>query len=56
MQKLRLDLDRLEVEAFATSIPVEEKGTVQGAASIIKGTCDISCVPSGCTFNCSSTC
>jgi len=56
MQKLRLDLDLLEVEALATSIPVEEKGTVRGANSIIKGTCDISCVPSGCTFDCSSTC
>ena len=55
MQKLRLDLDRLQVEGFATHAPVDERGTVEGAATIIEGTCGISCVPSGCRETCTTT-
>ena len=54
MQKLRLDLDQLQVEGFATHAPVDTRGTVQGLQSIIKGTCEISCVPSGCWETCTT--
>jgi len=54
MQKLRLDLDQLQVEGFATDAPLDGRGTVEGAASIINGTCGISCVPSGCWETCTT--
>ena len=56
MKKLRLDLERLEVDGFATHAPLAERGTVQGQRTIIEGTCDISCVPSGCANVCTPTC
>ncbi|HSU17656.1 hypothetical protein [Longimicrobium sp.] len=56
MKKLQLDLDQLHVEGFVTDAPLDERGTVEGAQTIIEGTCGPSCLPSGCTFHCTTDC
>jgi hypothetical protein len=56
MKKLRLNVDQLEVEGFSTVTPAEDRGTVHGQRTVIEGTCDPSCLPSTCTFDCTGTC
>ena len=56
MNKLRLNVDQLQVEGFSTETPASERGTVKGAQTVIGGTCGPSCLPSTCTFDCTGTC
>ena len=60
MKKMRLDLESLDVEAFATSEAEGERGTVQGHWSQV-GTCDAAfvatCQVNGtCAWTCGSGC
>ena len=57
MRKIRLDLESLDVEAFETSTPERDRGTVQGQWSQ-PGTCDAAAYVATCQLNgtCAWTC
>jgi len=60
MRKIRMDLDRLDVESFDTAVVTDARGTVHGHFYSQLGTCDgrvATCQAGGtCAFTCGSKC
>lgn len=60
MRKIKLELESLSVDSFATAAPESDRGTVMGHEPTVNGpNCDNSiadaCVTGLCTFDCPET-